>query len=364
CVGRVPSVAPGPLPTELRGRRVVLRPLVLGDFEAWREVRQRNRDWLFRWEPKPPPGQPDDTESKPAFNARCGAREREWQLGTGYGFGIFVDRRLCGEINLNNVQRGPFQNAYVGYWIDKGCAGNGYVPEALVVLARFAFEDLRLHRLQVAIIPRNTASRRVVEKLGLRCEGTAERYLEINGVWEDHLRFAITAEEWRQRRRDLLREWVGPAPADEADARTLLTLLTLRTVWPAHHGAKHVRIVAELLDQRNLALADPDGVDDLIVSNALSSLLMAQLAQRADLEAVFDDLFDAEGAVLEMCPAGELTGPGPLPFGAVVAAGSAAGASVFGYRSGASGKVVLNPPKSEMLNLGPDDHVVMLSGRR
>jgi ribosomal-protein-alanine N-acetyltransferase len=192
---------------------VLLRPLVLGDFDAWREVRQRNREWLLKWEPKPPPGQPDDTESKPAFNARCGAREREWQLGTGYGFGIFVDGALAGEINLSGVQRGPFQNTYVGYWMDEARAGNGYVPESLVTAARFAFEDLRLHRLQVAIIPRNTASRRVVEKLDLRDEGVAVRYLAINGRWEDHIRYALTSEEWAERGQALVEAWIGPPPA-------------------------------------------------------------------------------------------------------------------------------------------------------
>jgi ribosomal-protein-alanine N-acetyltransferase len=220
-VVKVANVAPGPLPTQLRGKRVLLRPLVLADFDAWRGVRQRNRNWLLKWEPKPPPGQPDDTESKPAFNARCGAREREWQLGTGYGFGIFVGGTsshaatwaLAGEINLSGVQRGPFQNTYVGYWIDEAQAGNGYVPESLVTVARFAFEDLRLHRLQVAIIPRNTASRRVVEKLELRDEGVAVRYLAINGKWEDHIRYALTAEEWAQRGQALVEEWVGPPPA-------------------------------------------------------------------------------------------------------------------------------------------------------
>ncbi len=206
-------MAPGPLPTQLRGRRVLLRPLVLGDFEAWREVRQRNRAWLMKWEPKPPPGQPDDTESKPAFNARCGAREREWQLGTGYGFGIFVDGAMAGEINLSGVQRGPFQNTYVGYWMDEARAGNGYVPESLVAVSRFAFEDLHLHRLQVAIIPRNRASRRVVEKLALREEGVAVRYLAINGRWEDHIRYALTSEEWAERGQELLETWIGPPPA-------------------------------------------------------------------------------------------------------------------------------------------------------
>ena len=196
------------LPTELFGRRVMLRPLSESDFEPWAEVRTRCKEWLLKWEPLPMPGRREATETRNTFGARCAAREREWQLGSGYGFGIFVDGRFAGEINLSGLQRGPFQNAYVGYWIGEEFAGNGYVPEALVVVARFAFDDLRLHRIQVAIIPRNGASRRVVEKLGLREEGMAERYLEINGVWEDHVRYAMTSEEWAQRGEQLVKEWI------------------------------------------------------------------------------------------------------------------------------------------------------------
>ena len=195
---------------ELHGRRVTLRPLVVSDFDAWREVRIRARDWLVKWEPRPLPGQPDATEDRRVFAARCGARERERQLGSGYGFGIFVGPRFVGEINLSSVQRGPFQNAYVGYWIDEAAAGNAYTPEAVVVLCRFAFEELALHRLQAAIIPRNAPSHRVAQKVGLRNEGTALRYLEINGVWEDHTRYAITAEDWAERREAYLREWIAP----------------------------------------------------------------------------------------------------------------------------------------------------------
>jgi ribosomal-protein-alanine N-acetyltransferase len=191
------------------GRRIVLRPLVVSDFGAWKEVRRRNDAWLTRWEPSRVPGQPDVIEDRDAFAVRCSARQRERQLGTGYGFGIFVDGCFGGEINLSSVQRGPFQSAYVGYWVDENLAGNSYVPEALVVLSRFVFEELHLHRIQIAIIPRNAASRRVVEKLKIRDEGLAVRYLEINGAWEDHVRYAITAEEWFERREDLLSEWVG-----------------------------------------------------------------------------------------------------------------------------------------------------------
>ena len=194
--------------TTIFGRRVLLRPLVVSDFPAWREVRRRNEEWLTKWEPTRVPGQPDVVEDRDAFAVRCSARQRERQLGAGYGFGIFVDGEFSGEINLSSVQRGPFQSAYVGYWVDEAKAGKGYVPEALVALARFCFEDLRLHRIQIAIIPRNSASRRVVAKLGIREEGVAVRYLEINGTWEDHVRYAVTAEEWSDWGQKLVREWL------------------------------------------------------------------------------------------------------------------------------------------------------------
>jgi ribosomal-protein-alanine N-acetyltransferase len=198
-----------PSSLELVGRRVSLRPLSSGDFEQWREVRIRSREWLVRWEPKPIVGQPDAADDRRVFAARCGARDRERQLGTGYGFGIFVGGRFAGEINISSIQRGPFQNAYVGYWIDQAMAGHSYVPEAAVLVFRFAFEELALHRIQVAIIPRNLPSRRVAEKLGLREEGIAFRYLEINGVWEDHVRYAITSEDWWQRRDEYTGTWLS-----------------------------------------------------------------------------------------------------------------------------------------------------------
>jgi ribosomal-protein-alanine N-acetyltransferase len=192
----------------LTGRRVTLRPLAVGDFPAWQEVRRRNADWLLKWEPKRVPGAPDPVESRDAFAMRCGARQRERQLGTGFAYGIFVGSALAGEINLSIVQRGPFQSSYVGYWIDEAYAGQGLMPEAVVCMCRSAFEDIGLHRVQISIIPRNTASRRVVEKLGIRDEGTAERYLEIAGVWEDHIRYAITVEEWEERKDALVKEWL------------------------------------------------------------------------------------------------------------------------------------------------------------
>jgi ribosomal-protein-alanine N-acetyltransferase len=192
---------------QLVGRRVLLRPLTPDDYGAWKEVRTRCDSWLTKWEPAPPPGAPDSVKDPRVFAARCGARERERQLGTAFGFGIFVDGRFGGEINVSNIVRGAMQSCTVGYWIDEALAGNGYMPEAMAVIMRFVFEEIGLHRLEAGIIPRNRASRRVVEKLNIRDEGMAERFLQINGVWEDHIRFGITAEEWHLRREAYSADW-------------------------------------------------------------------------------------------------------------------------------------------------------------
>jgi ribosomal-protein-alanine N-acetyltransferase len=192
---------------ELSGRRVLLRPLNERDYDQWYEVRSRCRSWLLPWEPRPA-GVPYPAENRATFVARCAIRERERQLGTGFGFGIFVMGQFVGEVNLSSVQRGPFQNASVGYWVDQLQAGRGYTPEACAVLFRLAFEGLGLHRLEISIIPRNRSSRRVAQKLWLRGEGVALRYLEIDGRWEDHVRYAITSEEWSDRRDRYARQWL------------------------------------------------------------------------------------------------------------------------------------------------------------
>ena len=196
---------------DLVGARVLLRPLRADDWDAWREVRVRCRAWLERWEPLPDQGSADPVLERDAFRARCGAWERQRHFDAAYGFGMFLDNgRFAGEVSLGSVQRGPFQMGYIGYWIDEALAGHGYVPEGVVVLMQHAFEVLNLHRLEAAIVPRNTASRRVAEKLGLREEGTAQRFLQIQGVFEDHVRYAITIEEWQARGHELVARYLTP----------------------------------------------------------------------------------------------------------------------------------------------------------
>lgn len=199
-----------PAPVRLYGSRVIMRPLAVSDFRAWSEVRQRNDEWLSVWEPSRFPHQPDPTTDKSAFASRCLQRDRDRATGTAYQFGLFVDQRVAGEVNLNHVIRGAMQSCTVGYWIDEQHAGNGYTVEGVALVLQFAFEQLNLHRVEICIVPRNYRSRRVVEKLQIREEGLALRYLEINGTWEDHIRYGMTSEEWSERRSAIVSTWVNP----------------------------------------------------------------------------------------------------------------------------------------------------------
>jgi ribosomal-protein-alanine N-acetyltransferase len=83
------------------------------------------------------------------------------------------------------------------------------VPEGVVLIMQYAFDVLQLHRLEAAIVPRNSSSRRVADKLGLRDEGTAVRFLQIQGIYEDHIRYAMTVEEWRERGHELMAKFVN-----------------------------------------------------------------------------------------------------------------------------------------------------------
>ncbi len=147
---------------------------------------------------------------------------------------------------------------------------------------------------------------------------------------------------------------------DEADARTLLTLLAFRHVRQ-HEDVGPVRMVAELLDQRNAPLAVATGADDFIVSDELTSLMLAQLSERHELSQVFVDLFDRTGCSIELREARQYGAQQTTTFADVVATASSIGHSAIGYRRTTSGEVVINPPKSAPLTLAIDDEVIVLA---
>ena len=109
------------------------------------------------------------------------------------------DGALLGAVNLSQIVRGVFLNAYLDYWIGEPFARQGYMREGLALALDHAFGPLGLHRLEANVQPDNTASKRLVEGLGFRLEGFSPRYLKIGGLWRDHERWAILSEEWQAR---------------------------------------------------------------------------------------------------------------------------------------------------------------------
>ncbi len=150
--------------------------------------------------------------------------------------------------------------------------------------------------------------------------------------------------------------------AADGDARTLLTLLALRRVWPVG-GERAVRIVAEVLEQDDVELAQAGGVDDWIVSDEVTSLMLAQLSERTELAQVFLDLFSPDGARLSFRRAHRYVGREPVEYAAIVAAGAQRQESVLGWRVAATGAVHLNPAKSAVVALAAEDQVLVVESR-
>ena len=130
----------------------------------------------------PPPGRPS-----PAAGGSCSPASRPSQLPA-------HSAPIIGTASLGTIMGPPFLSAYVGYKLAPTHTGQGYMTEAVAALVRFAFGPLGLHRLEANIMPRNTPSLRVAKRLGFTEEGLARRYLNIGGVWEDHIHMVLLNE--------------------------------------------------------------------------------------------------------------------------------------------------------------------------
>jgi ribosomal-protein-alanine N-acetyltransferase len=173
---------------------IYIRPLTLEDAPALLAVRLANRSFL---EPFEPP-RSDEFFTLKAQTEQIKVGEAQWRADQGYPFGVFeaATDELVGRVALSNVVRGAWRNATLGYFITQDRAGRGFATEAVRRAVGFGFSDAQLHRVQAGVMPRNKASVRVLLNNGFRHEGFSPRYLNINGVWEDHDLYAITAEEW------------------------------------------------------------------------------------------------------------------------------------------------------------------------
>jgi ribosomal-protein-alanine N-acetyltransferase len=174
---------------------VTVRPLRLADGPAWVSARHRNVEWLREWEATPPGAGPGVPTSPATFVTMTRRLRREARHGRGLPFAVLVDGEFAGQLNVSSVIRGSLHSASLGYWIDERFAGRGVMPTAVALVADHCFDAVGLHRIEVNIRPENTASRRVVEKLGFREEGVRKGFLHIAGDWRDHVSYALLRTE-------------------------------------------------------------------------------------------------------------------------------------------------------------------------
>ncbi|MGI9483666.1 MAG: GNAT family N-acetyltransferase [Hyphomicrobiales bacterium] len=180
----------------LYGEEIMLRIPQLSDFEAWADLRRRSRAFLTPWEPT----WPNDDLSRPAFRRRVRRYQRDVRDGHAFPFLIFRrdDDSLLGGLTLSNIRRGVSQSCSLGYWIGEPHARKGFMRDSVTAVMPFVFDTLLLHRLEAACLPVNEPSIRLLRRCGFSEEGYARRFLRINGVWQDHLLFAILREDFRE----------------------------------------------------------------------------------------------------------------------------------------------------------------------
>lgn len=180
----------------LRARRVMLRAPTFADFTQWARLREQSRAFLSPWEPI----WPADDLTRLAFRRRLRRYQRELRNGSGYPLFIFSadGETLLGGLTLAQIQRGVTQSGVLGYWMGEPHAGKGLMGEAVRAVIGFSFDTLHLNRIEAACLPRNTASIRLLEKVGFAREGYARKYLCIDGRWQDHILYGLVRDDPRR----------------------------------------------------------------------------------------------------------------------------------------------------------------------
>lgn len=178
----------------LKTERLRLEPLGSRHAPELLDYERRNREHLRRWEPAR-----DESfytlDSIRRDIARCEMMAAE---AKGFRFATFEAHgtSIVAMVNLWEVRRGVIQSAVLGYAVDVDHQGRGYATEAAAAAIRFAFQELRLHRIETSYQPENTASGKVLRKLGFVVEGYSRDRLLIDGAWRDGILVALVNPNW------------------------------------------------------------------------------------------------------------------------------------------------------------------------
>ena len=170
----------------VQGERVYLRHPRKADVQEFTRLVIASRSFLHPWV---------TPASTPEAYARYLQNSRRASV---CAFVIFrvEDQRIIGACNLSQIFRGNLRQAFMGYWVGAAFSGRGHMTDALHLALRYAFKNLKLHRIEANIQPENEDSKRLAARAGFRLEGFSPRYLKVVGRWRDHERWAICREDW------------------------------------------------------------------------------------------------------------------------------------------------------------------------
>ena len=170
----------------MQNKYIILVPADVSLAEQVTDYYKRNKRFLADYEPKR-----DEQFFSLEYQMETLKKEMDnYQQKNAFRFYIKPtdqSHKIIGIIGLNNVVWGAFCSAFLGYKLDESFINKGYMSMAVDMLVRYAFGVLHLHRIEANVMPKNTASLRVLEKNSFVNEGISKYYLNINGIWEDHI---------------------------------------------------------------------------------------------------------------------------------------------------------------------------------
>ncbi|NQT61112.1 MAG: GNAT family N-acetyltransferase [Bacteroidetes bacterium] len=188
---------------EIETDRLILRSMTEADAPAALEFYQKNRAFHARWSPVRDESfytltgqikiiQKEIELEQQSVGVRLWIFSKEPDSGTASDY---TEKTAIGNLGLSQIVYGYFGSAFLGYQMDQRSVNKGFITEALAELLKIGFEEFSLHRIEANIMPENTASRAVAEKLGFKSEGISEKYLRIAGKWEDHIHYVLLKGE-------------------------------------------------------------------------------------------------------------------------------------------------------------------------
>ncbi len=176
----------------IKGKNVLLKNLTPAYAQQLLEYYNRNKLHLQHFEPV------RDNEFYTLETQRKILIEsyKQYLNGTSIDMGIFIDEEFVGKIKISNIVYGSFKSGIIGYSLDEKYCGKGYMTEALTLALKYVFEECELHRIEASALVNNEKSRNVLRRCGFKLIGINEKYLLIDGRWQDHATYYLVKEHF------------------------------------------------------------------------------------------------------------------------------------------------------------------------